>query len=261
MLENDSPGRTGEGAENKMRSKPLSVVVVLFVCALLSLGTLVFGCGGTDSTSSSGATVGSASTDEQVEPQAPAEVEATEFQGVELTPIKDQRNNALAGTKYIDKDTYTLVVDGLVAKPLSLSYADLQAYQQRSWLMDLNCVEGWSFTAKWTGPSLADILGDAQVDPSALIAIFYTEDVSSGYTSLDLDYILENEILLALKLNDVTLPPERGFPFQVVAKSKYGYKWAKWVTRIEISADADFRGYWESVGYSNDAQVGGPAFD
>ena len=63
-----------------------------------------------------------------------------------------------------------------------------------------------------------------------------------------------------LKLNDVTLPAERGFPFQVVAKDKYGYKWAKWVTRIELSADAGFRGYWEDKGYNNDAADDGPKF-
>lgn len=189
------------------------------------------------------------------------EIEATEFEGVALTPIRDQRNNALSGTQQIARDGYTLVVDGLVETPLSLSYSDLQAYEQRSWLMDLNCVEGWSFTAKWTGPSLAEILADAGVKPEAVIAIFRTTDVPEGYTSLRVDYIVDNDILLALKLNDITLPAERGFPFQVVAKSKYGYKWAKWVTGIELSSDEDFRGFWEGAGYSDDATVGGPAFD
>ena len=187
--------------------------------------------------------------------------EATEFEGVKLTPIDQQRNNALSGTQILDKDTYTLIVDGLVERPLSLSYADLEAYEQHSWLMDLNCVEGWSFTAKWTGPKLGDILADAGVKPDALIAIFCTADVPTGYTSLTLDYIIQNDIILALKLNDITLPHSRGFPFQVVAKSKYGYKWAKWVTRIELSSDEDFRGFWERGGYNNDAEVGGPAFE
>jgi len=30
---------------------------------------------------------------------------------------------------------------------------------------------------------------------------------------------------------------------------------------IELSSDTDFRGYWESVGYNNNAEVGGPAFE
>jgi len=190
------------------------------------------------------------------------EVEATEFQGTRLTPIEDQLNNALAGTQILDRDTYTLTVDGLVDNPLTLTYDELMAYPQESWLMDLNCVEGWDFVAKWTGPQLNSIFEDAGVQSEAKIAIFYTADVpDEGYTSLNLDYIRDNNILIAFKLNDITLPADRGFPFQVVAKDKFGYKWAKWVTRIELSSDEDFKGYWEKVGYNNDADDDGPPFE
>ncbi|HEY4695950.1 MAG TPA: molybdopterin-dependent oxidoreductase [Candidatus Hydromicrobium sp.] len=189
------------------------------------------------------------------------EVEATEFQGSRLTPIKDQRNNALAGTQVIDRDTYVLTVDGLVDNPLTLTYAELLEYPQESWLMLLNCVEGWDFRAKWTGPQLNSIFNDAGVQSEAKIVIFYTADVPEGYSSLDLDYIRDNNILIALKLNDITLPTDRGFPFQVVAKEKFGYKWAKWVTRIELSSDTSFRGYWEKAGYNNNADIDGPPFE
>jgi len=183
------------------------------------------------------------------------EVEATEFMGVQLTPISQQRNNALAGTQVINNETYQLVVDGRVDNPLSLGYTDLLSYPQLSVLADLVCVEGWRFTAKWTGPTLDSIFADAGVKPEAKIAIFYSTDSPVGYTSLELSYIQENNIIIALKHNDITLPPDRGFPFQVVAEGKWGYKWAKWVTRIELSADTSFRGYWESRGYSNDAII------
>jgi DMSO/TMAO reductase YedYZ molybdopterin-dependent catalytic subunit len=187
----------------------------------------------------------------------PGEVEATEFMGVQLTSISQQLNNALAGTQVINNETYRLVVDGLVDDPLSLNYTDLLSYPQVSKLVDLVCVEGWRFTAKWTGPTLNSVFADAGVQPEAKIAIFYTADDSVGYTSLELSYIQENNIIIALKDNDITLPPDRGFPFQVVAEGKWGYKWAKWVTRIELSADTSFRGYWESRGYSNDANITG----
>ncbi|MDD3520924.1 MAG: molybdopterin-dependent oxidoreductase [Actinomycetota bacterium] len=187
--------------------------------------------------------------------------EAAVFQGVKLTPIAEQGNNALAGTQAIDRDSYILTIDGLVEKPLAITYDGLAAYPQESYLMDLNCVEGWSFTAKWTGPKLSSILADAGVKPEAKIAIFYTADAPEGYTSLDVNYIIENDILLALRLNDVILPEDRGFPVQVVAKSKFGYKWAKWVTRIELSSDTDFKGFWEKRGYNNNADDSGPAFE
>jgi hypothetical protein len=39
------------------------------------------------------------------------ETEATEYQGIELTPISNQGNNAIKGTHYIDRDTYRLQID------------------------------------------------------------------------------------------------------------------------------------------------------
>jgi DMSO/TMAO reductase YedYZ molybdopterin-dependent catalytic subunit len=188
----------------------------------------------------------------------PRELEATEFQGVNLTPIKDQNNNAQKGTQIIDKDSYRLRIDGYVDHDLSLSYADLQSYPQISQLVTLKSVDGSSFTAKWTGPSLGAILADAGVKSEATIAIFCTADFPSGYTSLDLSYINDSDIIVALKDNDITLTPDIGFPLEVVAVNKYGYKWAKWVTHILLSSDNNYRGYWESNGYNNNANINGP---
>ena len=169
------------------------------------------------------------------------EIEATEYLGQKLTPIVNQNNASVKGTQYLDKETYTLTIDGLVKRPLNLSYQDFLNYRQIPQVVTLDCVEGWNFTAKWTGPSLAAILDDARVKPEAKIAIFHTADVPEGYSSLPLDYIYKNKIILALKDNDVTLPQDRGFPFQVVAGGRY--RWAKWVTRIELSADTSFKDY------------------
>jgi DMSO/TMAO reductase YedYZ molybdopterin-dependent catalytic subunit len=60
---------------------------------------------------------------------------------------------------------------------------------------------------------------------------------------------------MAYKMNEITMPPERGFPFALVAESKWGYKWIKWITAIELSDDADYRGYWEERGFSNTADL------
>jgi DMSO/TMAO reductase YedYZ molybdopterin-dependent catalytic subunit len=80
---------------------------------------------------------------------------------------------------------------------------------------------------------IANLLNETGILDNATTVIFYCAD---GYsTSLDLEYLLKDNIILAYRLNDVTLPPERGFPLQLVAESKYGYKWAKWIVRIELS--------------------------
>jgi len=106
----------------------------------------------------------------------------------------------------------------------------------------------------WEGVLIKDLLEEAQVNPEATTVIFYAYD---GYsTSLPLDYMIDNNIMIAHKMNNVTLPPERGYPFQLVAESKFGYKWIKWITAIELSNNEDYRGYWESRGYMNDADLG-----
>jgi DMSO/TMAO reductase YedYZ molybdopterin-dependent catalytic subunit len=186
------------------------------------------------------------------------ETENLSYEGKSLTPIAQQRNNAIEGTQYIDRESYRLQVNGLVEKPLNLTYEEITGLPQTSKVVDLNCVEGWSFTAKWTGVRIADLFEEAGAMENVTTVIFYSED---GYsTSLDKDYLLENDIILAYRLNDVTLPPDRGFPLQLVAEGKYGYKWAKWIERIELS-DSSYRGYWEKRGYNNRADVGGPELE
>ena len=170
-----------------------------------------------------------------------AEIEATEFSGHKLTPLTQQNHSAPRGTPCIDRANYKLTVDGQVNHPLSLSYADLLAYPQIPQLIELDCVEGWKYWAKWTGPYLSDILDDAKVKSDAKVVVFHTADSPEGFSTLDLNYIYVNKIIIALKNNDVTLPAAKGFPFQVIAKDNS--KWAKWVTRIELSPDSSFRGY------------------
>jgi DMSO/TMAO reductase YedYZ molybdopterin-dependent catalytic subunit len=184
--------------------------------------------------------------------------EASVFEGKELAPISEQRNNGIKGTQYIDQEAYDLSIYGMVDTPLNLSYDQLLAYPSVSRFVRMDCVEGWGFDAKWTGVTLNTLFNETGVNSSATTVIFYSAD---GYsTSLELDYLVDNDIMLAYELNDITLPADRGFPLQLVAEDKYGYKWAKWITGIEVTGEP-YKGYWESVGYSNNADVGGPAFE
>ena len=144
-------------------------------------------------------------------------------------------------------------------KPLELTYDEVLAHSRYSKVVTLHCVEGWDATILWEGVRIEDILADAGVKGGAPVVIFHAVD---GYTSsLPLAYIQANDILLAYNMNGVTLPAERGFPFQVVAESKWGYKWVKWVDRIELSNDTSYRGYWEVRGYNNDGDQSGPIFE
>ncbi len=181
------------------------------------------------------------------------EVETLKFLNTTLTPISSQGNNAILGTQFIDRGTYTLEVGGLVNKTLTRTYIDLLNLPAYSEVSYMPCVEGWGFPAKWTGFRVTDLLDEAGVSQEGAYVVFVCKD---GYsTGLPLTYLRDKSILLAYGLNDVTLPADRGFPLQLVAESKYGYKWAKWIIRIEVVSE-EYSGYWESRGYTDSADVG-----
>jgi DMSO/TMAO reductase YedYZ molybdopterin-dependent catalytic subunit len=180
--------------------------------------------------------------------------EVREYEGENLSSIGDFRENSIKGPQYVNASTYRLKITGLVNKTLEYTYDEvINGFQKYQKVVTLNCVEGWSVKILWEGFLLKDLLNDAGIDPDATVVIFRAYD---GYsTSHPIDYLLNNDILIAYKMNDLVLPPERGFPFQLVAESKYGYKWIKWITEIEVSNDESFRGYWESRGFPNDANL------
>ncbi len=184
--------------------------------------------------------------------------EIRNYQGKDLSSVNDFRENSIKGSQYIDVSNYHLEVSGLVDKPRNYSYSEVLAHQKYSKVVTLDCVEGWSVTILWEGVLMKDLLEEAGAKPEANTVIFYAYD---GYsTTLPLDYIRNNDILLAYKMNNVTLPPERGFPFQVVAEDKWGYKWAKWITKIELGNNPNFKGYWESRGYNQNGDLNGSKF-
>ena len=187
-------------------------------------------------------------------------VEVREYQGEKLSSINDFRENSIKGPQYVNIEDYQLKVTGLVEKPTSYAYDDVvEKYRPYKKPVTLSCVEGWAVNILWEGFKVGDLLEQAKVLPEAKTVIFHAYD---GYTtSFPLEYITDNDILMAYRMNDVTIPPERGFPFVLVAESKWGYKWIKWITEIELSDDVKYKGYWESQGYSNDGDVNKSFFD
>lgn len=188
------------------------------------------------------------------------DVEVREYQGQDLSSINDFRENSIKGPQYVDIEGYELQVTGLAEKPTSFTYDNvIDEFDNYQKVVRLNCVEGWAVNILWEGILVRDILEQVGPLPEANTIIFHAYD---GYTtSFPLNYVLDNDIIIAYRMNDATLPPERGFPFQLVAESKWGYKWIKWITQIELSDDANYQGYWESRGYSDSGDLNQGFFD
>jgi DMSO/TMAO reductase YedYZ molybdopterin-dependent catalytic subunit len=180
--------------------------------------------------------------------------EVRNYQGENLSSIADVYENAIKGTQHINASTYRLEITGLVNKTVEYSYDQIiNEFQKYQKVVTIYCVEGWSAKILWEGFLVSDLIKEAGVNSSAVGVIFYASD---GYsTELQLNYITNSSIIMAYKMNGVTIPPERGFPFQLVAESQYGYKWIKWLTRIELTNNPDYLGYWESRGYPDNATL------
>ncbi|WKY48396.1 molybdopterin-dependent oxidoreductase [Eubacteriaceae bacterium ES3] len=179
--------------------------------------------------------------------------EIQEYQGTNLDPSIGPRDNSIKGVQFVDIDSYTLSVFGLVDTPISLTYDEVLKLDSYERLITLHCVEGWDATILWKGVLLKDIMDLSGVQFQANTVIFHSVD---GYTtSLPLEQIVSHNLILAYSANGIDLPPEMGYPFIVVAEDKLGYKWARWVSGIELSDDPNYLGYWESLGYSNDATL------
>jgi DMSO/TMAO reductase YedYZ molybdopterin-dependent catalytic subunit len=183
-------------------------------------------------------------------PQALPAAEVLSYEGKDLSSVNDFRENSIKGPQFINISEYRLTVTGLTNRTDVYTYTDvLEKYPDYTKVVTLFCVEGWDTTILWEGVLVRDIIRTAGIDPRATTVIFTAHD---GYTtSFPLDYLMNHDIIMAYRMNNVTLPAERGYPFQLVAEDKWGYKWIKWIEKIELSDNAGYRGYWEQRGYSN----------
>ena len=223
-----------------------SIILVLIVIVACVYGVYMFGV-----------LVGTGQ-ENPLSSRALSQVEVRDYHGERLSSVNDFRENSIKGPQNINISTYRLGITGLVNNPENLTYEEVLGLPQYHKVVTLHCVEGWDATVLWEGPKVYDLIRLAGPSPSANTVIFYAAD---GYsTSMPLDYVRDRQILLAARMNNVTLPVERGYPFQLVAEDKWGYKWIRWVTRIELSDNPAYRGYWESRGYSNTGDINGSFF-
>jgi DMSO/TMAO reductase YedYZ molybdopterin-dependent catalytic subunit len=153
----------------------------------------------------------------------------------------------------IDLKSWALVIDGEVEKPLKLSWNDFQRLPIVESVSDFHCVEGWSvLSCRWEGvrfKTLADLVNPQKT------AKYVTFECADGYTtSLSLNELLGDDILLATKFDGKNLEEGLGAPVRLVVPSKYAYKSAMWITRIKFTEKKD-TGYWEKRGYSDTAGI------
>jgi len=144
--------------------------------------------------------------------------------------------------------SWRLVIDGMVDRPRTLTFAELLGLARQDQLTDFHCVEGWSvLDVPWNGVHLSTLLD--LVDPSAEATHVTFHTIDSRYNeSLPLEVALEPHTLLAYGVAEHTLPLDHGFPLRLVVPRLFAYKSAKYVERVELT-DGPIEGYWVRGGY------------
>lgn len=131
---------------------------------------------------------------------------------------------------------WTLSVDGLVARPTTLSLGDLKRLPVRRQITRVACEEGWSYVAEWIGTPLVEVLNAAGVLPQARYAVYYSIE-PGWWESIDMADALHPQTLLTYAMNDGDLPVPFGGPLRLRVPRQLGYKSIKYVTRLTITDD------------------------
>jgi DMSO/TMAO reductase YedYZ molybdopterin-dependent catalytic subunit len=153
-----------------------------------------------------------------------------------------------------DPARWRLRIDGLVARPLELSYPELLALPKAEQVSTFHCVTGWTVGGvRWGGVRFRDLLARAR--PARAAGALHFVSAERPYDDyLDLRQAALPDVMLAYEMDGRPLPREHGAPVRVVIPDMYGYKNVKWVERIEVVARPG-AGYWEQRGYDADAWV------
>lgn len=180
--------------------------------------------------------------------------------GRDITPLTKNEDfyiTSIDVTPQVQLDEWTLSIQGMVEKPVMLGYKELLNLQQRKMVATLECignpVGGESIgTAEWEGVPLHLLLEEVEASLDGIDLVMQAKD---GYSdSLPLSRVRETDVLLALKMNGVPLPPDHGYPARIIVPGLYGLKNVKWLTRLEV-VNYDYKGHWQREGWQEEAPI------
>jgi len=196
-----------------------------------------------------------------------------------ITPIERFFVRCHTYTPHVDIKTWSLKLDGVVNKPLTLTMADLKRLPRVELVGVLECagngrsfyqprVPGtqWAYgsvgNAKWSGVRLRDVLAKAGVKDSAKHVLFDGADVPLGKMddfrrTITLEKALDADTMLAFEMNGQELPVQHGFPLRLIAPGWAGDSWVKWLTHIEV-LDHEWDGFWMKTAYRHPSKPVAP---
>jgi DMSO/TMAO reductase YedYZ molybdopterin-dependent catalytic subunit len=135
-----------------------------------------------------------------------------------------------------------LEISGAVREPVTVALSELSTLPRTELTADFHCVAGWSATGlHWEGVGFTTFyrsIIEPQLSPTTPVThvVFCGLD---GYRAIvHIDDALQNDVLLADRLDDAPLSLAHGAPLRLVSPQQYGYLSAKHLRAIEIHTSA-----------------------
>lgn len=148
----------------------------------------------------------------------------------------------------ISKDQYRLKVSGLVDRPATFTFADLQSMPKTSFTKAFQCVTGWRVPdVAWEGVKLSDILDRVGVQSGAVAVSFDSYD-HADTESLTLEQAHLPDVIVAYSMLGAPVTTEHGGPVRLYVAPMFGYKSLKWLSGIRVVNVVE-PGFWEQNGY------------
>jgi DMSO/TMAO reductase YedYZ molybdopterin-dependent catalytic subunit len=140
---------------------------------------------------------------------------------------------------------WRLSLDGMVARPASLSLSDLRSFPVRSQITEVVCEEGWSYIAEWIGTPLVEVLNAYGLLPQARYVVYFSIE-RGWWESIDMADALHPQTLVTWGMNDGDLPVSFGGPLRLRVPRQLGYKSVKYITRL--TATESLKGFGKGLG-------------
>jgi len=206
----------------------------------------------------------------QVKLPAPADAASAFPKGVEsqvrgITPLRTSnaafyRVDTNLTVPRVNADRWKLEIDGMVDKPLTITYRELMAMPMIQRDITLTCVSnevggGYVGAARWQGVRLADLLDRVGVQPGADQLLSTAVD---GFTiGTPMEVVRDGrDAMIAVGMNGQPLPAIHGFPARMVTPGLYGFVSAtKWLTKLTATTYAKDVAYWTERDWATDAPI------